>query len=201
MVVWGYNAVYPIFEHTQMDVSLPAWSRAMKGNIWRDQESKNQYTPHFTLHTLLYTLHSTLYTPHSTLYTPHFPFYILHFTLHTLHFTLYTPHFTHYTEPLKATNLTELCQISLGRRWIRKSNKLTKSKVNPNGTPMYDKLCFGKFCCVKDEETPCGRNSQNIFKVVLNTTKNTHVILGRQWFTTCRLQVITRKVAFTCWIL
>ena len=85
-----------------------------------------------------------------------------------------------YTELLKPTNLTELCQISLGRRWIRKSNKLTKSKVNPNGTPMYDKLCFGKFCCVKDEETPCGRNSQNIFKVVLNTTKNTHVILGRQ---------------------
>jgi hypothetical protein len=85
-----------------------------------------------------------------------------------------------YSEPLKSTNLTELCQISLGRRWIRKSNKLTKSKVNPNGTPMYDKLCFGKFCCVKDEETPCGRNSQNIFKVVLNTTKNTHVILGRQ---------------------
>ena len=84
------------------------------------------------------------------------------------------------SEPLKSTNLTELCQISLGRRWIRKSNKLTKSKVNPNGTPMYDKLCFGKFCCVKDEETPCGRNSQNIFKVVLNTTKNTHVILGRQ---------------------
>ena len=103
-----------------------------------------------------------------------------------------------YSEPLKSTNLTELCQISLGRRWIRKSNKLTKSKVNPNGTPMYDKLCFGKFCCVKDEETPCGRNSQNIFKVVLNTTKNTHVILGRQWFTTCRLQVITRKAAFTC---
>ena len=33
---------------------------------------------------------------------------------------------------------------------------------------------------VKDEETPCGRNSQNIFKVVLNTTKNTNVILGRQ---------------------
>ena len=65
-------------------------------------------------------------------------------------------------KPLKSTNLTELCQISLGRRWIRKSNKLTKSKVNPNGTPMYDKLCFGKFCCVKDEETPCGRNSQNI---------------------------------------
>ena len=88
--------------------------------------------------------------------------------------------FTGYTEQLKSTNLTELCQISLGRRWIRKSNKLTKSKVNPNGTPMYDKLCFGKFCCVKDEETPCGRNSQNIFKVVLNTTKNTHVILGRQ---------------------
>ena len=85
-----------------------------------------------------------------------------------------------YSEPLKSTNLTELCQISLGRRWIRKSNKLTKSKVNPNGTPMYDKLCFGKFCCVKDEETPCGRNSQNIFKVVLNTTKNNHVILGRQ---------------------
>ena len=85
-----------------------------------------------------------------------------------------------YSEPLKSTNLTELCQISLGRRWIRKSNKLTKSKVNPNGTPMYDKLCFGKFCCVKDEETPCGRNSQSIFKVVLNTTKNTHVILGRQ---------------------
>ena len=106
-----------------------------------------------------------------------------------------------YSEPLKSTNLTELCQISLGRRWIRKSNKLTKSKVNPNGTPMYDKLCFGKFCCVKDEETPCGRNSQNIFKVVLNTTKNTHVILGRQWFTTCRLQVITRKAAFSCWIL
>ena len=107
----------------------------------------------------------------------------------------------YYSEPLKSTNLTELCQISLGRRWIRKSNKLTKSKVNPNGTPMYDKLCFGKFCCVKDEETPCGRNSQNIFKVVLNTTKNTHVILGRQWFTTFRLQVITRKAAFTCWIL
>ena len=106
-----------------------------------------------------------------------------------------------YSEPLKSTNLTELCQISLGRRWIRKSNKLTKSKVNPNGTPMYDKLCFVKFCCVKDEETPCGSNSQNIFKVVLNTTKNTHVILGRQWFTTCRLQVITRKAAFTCWIL
>ena len=106
-----------------------------------------------------------------------------------------------YSEPLKSTNLTELCQISLGRRRIRKSNKLTKSKVNPNGTPMYDKLCFGKFCCVKDEETPCGRNSQNIFKVVLNTTKNTHVILGRQWFSTCRLQVITRKAAFTCWIL
>ena len=108
---------------------------------------------------------------------------------------------TWYSEPLKSTNLTEFCQISLGRRWIRKSNKLTKSKVNPNGTPMYDKLCFGKFCCVKDEETPCGRNSQNIFKVVLNTTKNTNVILGRQWFTTCRLQVITRKTAFTCWIL
>ena len=106
-----------------------------------------------------------------------------------------------YSELLKSTNLTELCQISLGRCWIRKSNKLTKSKVNPNGTPMYDKLCFGKFCCVKDEETPCGRNSQNIFKVVLDTTKNTHVILGRQWFTTCRLQVITRKAAFTCWIL
>ena len=101
-----------------------------------------------------------------------------------------------YSEPLKSTNLTELCQISLGRRRIRKSNKLTKSKVNPNGTPMYDKLCFGKFCCVKDEETPCGRNSQNIFKVVLNTTKNTHVILGRQWFSTCRLQVITRKSCF-----
>ena len=32
-----------------------------------------------------------------------------------------------------------------------------------------------KKCCVKDEETPCGRNSQNIFKVVLNTTKNTHI--------------------------
>ena len=45
-----------------------------------------------------------------------------------------------YSEPLKSTNLTELCQISLGRRWIRKSNKLTKSKVNPNGTPTYDKL-------------------------------------------------------------
>ena len=87
---------------------------------------------------------------------------------------------TRYSELLKSTNLTELCQISLGRRWIRKSNKLTKSKVNPNGTPMYDKLCFGKFCCVKDEETPCGRNSQNIFKVVLNTIKNAHVILGRQ---------------------
>jgi hypothetical protein len=42
MVVWGYITVYPIFEHTQMDVTLPAWSRAMKGNIWRDQESKNQ---------------------------------------------------------------------------------------------------------------------------------------------------------------
>ena len=56
---------------------------------------------------------------------------------------------TWYSEPLKSTNLTEFCQISLGRRWIRKSNKLTKSKVNPNGTPMYDKLCFGKFCCVK----------------------------------------------------
>ena len=96
----------------------------------------------------------------------------------------------HYSEPLKSTNLTELCQISLGRRWIRKSNKLTKSKVNPNGTPMYDKLCFGKFCCVKDEETPCGRNFQNIFKVVLNTTKNTHVILGRQWFTTCRFYLL-----------
>ena len=80
----------------------------------------------------------------------------------------------YYPKPLKSTNLTELCQISLGRRWIRKSNKLTKSKVNPNGTPMYVKLCFGKFCFVKDEETPCGRNSQNIFKVVLNTTKNTH---------------------------
>ena len=106
-----------------------------------------------------------------------------------------------YSEPLKSTNLTELCQISLGHRWIRKSNKLTKSKVNPNGTSMYDKLCFGKFCCVKNKETPCGRNSQNIFKMVLNTTKNTHVILGRQWFTTCRLQVITRKAAFTCWIL
>ena len=107
-----------------------------------------------------------------------------------VHTSVHRAPYIPYSESLKSTNLTELCQISLGRRWIRKSNKLTKSKVNPNGTPMYDKLCFGKFCCVKDEETPCGRNSQNIFKVVLNTTKNTHVILGRQWFTTCRFYLL-----------
>ena len=59
-----------------------------------------------------------------------------------------------YFESLKSTNLTELCQISLGHRWIRKSNKLTKSKVNPNGTPMYDKFCFGKFYYMKDKEIP-----------------------------------------------
>ena len=66
----------------------------------------------------------------------------------------------------------ELCQVSLGRRWIRKSNKLTKNQGNPNGTPRYDKLYFGKFCCVKDEDTPhCGRNYQTIVKVALNFTK------------------------------
>ena len=54
-----------------------------------------------------------------------------------------------YSETLKSTNSMELCQVSLGRRWIRKSNMLTRNKANPNGTPMCDKLCFGKFCCVK----------------------------------------------------
>ena len=73
----------------------------------------------------------------------------------------------------------ELCQVSLGRRWIRKSNKLTKNQGNPNGTPRYDKLYFGKFCCVKDEETHCGRNYQTIVKVALNFTKNKQIILER----------------------
>ena len=76
-----------------------------------------------------------------------------------------------YTERLKSTNCMELCQVSLGRRWIRKSNKLTKNQGNPNGTPRYDKLYFGKFCCVKDEDTHCGRNYQTIVKVALNFTK------------------------------
>ena len=93
----------------------------------------------------------------------------------------------------------ELCQVSLGRRWIRKSNKLTKNQGNPNGTPRYDKLYFGKFCCVKDEETHCGRNYQTIVKVALNFTKNKQIILERWWFTTCRCQmkVITTQAAFT----
>ena len=104
-----------------------------------------------------------------------------------------------YTERLKSTNCMELCQVSLGRRWIRKSNKLTKNQGNPNGTPRYDKLCFGKFCCVKDEETHCGRNYQTIVKVALNFTKNKQIILERWWFTTCRCQmkVITTQAAFT----
>ena len=107
--------------------------------------------------------------------------------------------YTCYTERLKSTNCMELCQVSLGRRWIRKSNKLTKNQGNPNGTPRYDKLYFGKFCCVKDEETHCGRNYQTIVKVALNFTKNKQIILERWWFTTCRCQmkVITTQAAFT----
>lgn len=73
-----------------------------------------------------------------------------------------------YSEPLKSTNLTELRQISLGYCWIRKSNKLTQNKVNPNGTPIYDKFYFGKFYYVKGEEIPCEYYAQNIFKMVLN---------------------------------
>ena len=82
-------------------------------------------------------------------------------------------------------------------------NKLTKNKANPNGTPMCDKLCFGKFCCLKDKETHCGRNCQNISKVALNlTTKNNQIILGRQWFTTpmysrYQMNLNTRQAAFT----
>ena len=93
-------------------------------------------------------------------------------------FNIHVPTFT-YTERLKSTNCMELCQVSLGRRWIRKSNKLTKNQGNPNGTPRYDKLYFGKFCCVKDEETHCGRNYQTIVKVALNFTKNKQIILER----------------------
>ena len=85
-----------------------------------------------------------------------------------------------YSARLKSTHCVELRQVSLGRRWIRKSNKLTKNKANPNGTPMCDKLCFGKFCCLKDKETHCGRNCQNISKVALNLTKNNQIILGRR---------------------
>ena len=35
-----------------------------------------------------------------------------------------------------------------------------------------------------------GCNSQNIFKGVLNITKNIYIILGRQWFTTCRFYLL-----------
>ena len=102
-----------------------------------------------------------------------------------------------YSRTLKSTNCMELCQVSLRRR--SQISWPETRPANPNGTPMCDKLCFGKFCCVKDEETHCGRNYQNIFKVALNLTKNNQIILGRRWFTTCRYQmrVITKQAAFT----
>ena len=93
-----------------------------------------------------------------------------------------------YSQRLKSTNCMELCQVSLRRRWIRKPNRLSKDKANPNGTPMYNKLCLGKFCRVKGEETHCGRNYQDIFKLALDLTKHNQIILGHRWFTTYRHQ-------------
>ena len=39
---------------------------------------------------------------------------------------------------------------------------------------------FWQVLLCEDEETHCGRNYQNIFKVVLNLRKNNQIILGRR---------------------
>ena len=67
-----------------------------------------------------------------------------------------------YSGTLKLTHFTGTCQNTLRRRWIRKLNKLTKTKPNPHGTPVTNKLYLFNFCCVQNLETHCGRTSQNI---------------------------------------
>ena len=58
--------------------------------VFKNEESLENTSTLYTLHSTLYTLHSTLYTLYSTLYTLHSTLYTLHSTLYTLHSKLYT---------------------------------------------------------------------------------------------------------------